>query len=96
MAWRGIEILKSTAPITTPWGPVSWFLLVGQGGHEFAPGDPDHAINGTGSTTLYACPPAASVTGFACPSYDDILSGAAPPLEGFPPFTFTLTRIRPN
>ena len=97
VAWRGVEVLKSSTPI--PIGPgafASWFLLVGHGSHEIAPTDPDHAINGNGGTTLYVCPPVASVTGFACPSYDDILSGAATALPGFPPFTFELTRIRAN
>jgi hypothetical protein len=97
VAWRGVEIAKSAAPIEIAPGVfTSWFLLVGEGSHEFAPGDPDHAINGAGTTSLYACPPdAANATGFSCPTLDAILSGAVPALPGFPPFTFTLTRIRP-
>lgn len=100
VAWRGIEILKSAVPIEVPPGSgafTSWFLLVGQGSHEIAPGDPNHAIHGTGSTSLYAClPDASNATGFTCPTLDAIQSGAVPALPGgFPPFTFTLTRIRP-
>ena len=97
VSWRGIEILRSSMPL--PIGPnasATWFLLVGQGSHEIAPGDPNHIINGTGSTTLYACPPSATATGFTCPTFDEIESGAAPALPGFPPFTFEFTRVRPD
>ena len=94
VVWRGVEILfgdssAACGPLPAP----CYFLLKGEGSHEIAPGDPDHAINGKGTTLLFACTPTPS--GPLCPSWDAIVSGAVSPLPiAFPPFTFALTRIR--
>lgn len=99
IAWRGVEILfGETAAVCGALPVPCYFLLVGQGSHEIAPGDPDHAINGTGNTSIYACTPTpgGAFPGFTCPSWDAIVSGAVPAVASFPPFTFTLTRIRAN
>jgi len=89
VTWRGMEIVSENQT----GGPPLWFYIIGHGSHVFDPADPNHP-KGNFSTVKYACPADANnITGFRCPTWDEVDSGTLTQLAAFPPATFTFTRI---